>query len=105
MQDAVVLDKVRADGGEFHIAAPAGVLGAVDIPQQLGRAVKGSVDDIHPFDALSAQDQRQPNVPVCLLARPEHHHGSHALAFVESHGGGQGGAKGGEFMSVDQSKG
>lgn len=105
VQDAVVLHKVRADSGEFHIAAPAGVLGAVDITQQLGSTVKGSVDNIHSFDALSTQDQRQPNVPVCLLARSEYHHGPHALAFVEGHGGGQGSAEGGEFVGVDQSKG
>lgn len=63
-----------------------------DVPGGLGEAL---VDDVDVSDRGAPQHQRQPNVPVGLLARAKSGDGVHPVPPDHKAGGGEGGAEGG----------
>lgn len=98
LEEAVVLPILRGYDGKFDIGPPFALFdfcGDLDegAEEFLGAGGKGAIDDVYVLQWLSAHEEGETYVPVCLAACTENNEGFEVMTASEKEGGGEGGAE------------
>lgn len=89
--------------GDVRVVGAPGVrvgVGAVELGEELVRALEVAVDDVEVVDVGAAEEESESDVPVGLLACAEDGYVVDVAPFLEEHDACEGGAEGGDFLGV-----